>query len=741
VSTGGGSTEQATYGPGQTLGERYQIVRKVGHGSTSDVYEARDLERDQVVAVKVLNTTRLRDPVAQQRFHREAAVQAMIRHRNVAQIHADGVTAANEPFLVLELFSGRCLRTVMNEGPLELARARTFCLQALHGLAACHEVGVRHRDLKPENMMMRATDSGDEEIVLIDFGFASLAGQQRLTGDGYVVGSMSYLAPERLSGTVGDARADIYAMGVTMFELLTGQRPFAGEGAQLAYKHLKEAPPSPRQVAPDAGIPAELEAIALQALAKDPSARFQSASAMAEAVERCAVAAPTPTSERRFAVLYCDTDGVERTAQLAGEPLLVGRAPECALSSDDPLLSRHHARLFRGDDGRCWVEDLGSTNGIWVGADKVERAPVPPDELVLIGSLVLQVGPADAAAFQLRPGLHTRLWIWLKAARARLAEVEDERDALGHRLAELHDAIEKLSADRGPARVEDEPELAGEMQLLRDTARELRTALESAEKEKLDLTAEVSELRRDLAKTVEKRMAESFAAQGEKAQLAETLDLRTLELADARGKLRTRDEELSSVRRDLAELAQVATMTAQNEALALVSQGDRSRLGDRIGELEDRVDELRRELDDRDDQIAELRQEAEERAGDDPAELRRQLAELADELADARRGQQQSHAAAARLQVQLDLARGEADQLRGETGDRETPTITQSETARAALEERVTLIEAQNHELRSAVAEADAERVRLREQLAGARAEAEAAWAEVDHLREQSGGN
>ena len=187
----------------------------------------------------------------------------MIRHPNVAKLYGGGITEGNEPYLVVELLHGRSLRDVVQTGVWTTGpRAAGYAWQALQGLAATHSVGVLHRDLKPANLMLEPSAAGDgvERVVLIDFGFAALEGSVRLTAQGHVVGSLAYLAPERLLGEAGDERSDLYALGVILYELTTGRRPFVAESdLDLINLHLETAPAAPREVAPERAIDAALE--------------------------------------------------------------------------------------------------------------------------------------------------------------------------------------------------------------------------------------------------------------------------------------------------------------------------------------------------------------------------------------------------------------------------------------------------------------------------------------------------
>ena len=224
------------------------------------------------------------------RFAREAEVQAKLRHRNVAALLATGVTEKHEPYLALELLRGKSLRSVLkSEGRISARRAASYAFQALQGLAAVHSAGVLHRDLKPANIMLEPSAGPVDRVVLIDFGFATFEGSAKLTLQGTVVGSLTYIAPERLRGEPTDQRADLYAIGVILFELLAGRPPFtAADDFDLIEQHLDVAPPSLNAIDPD--MPAALDAVLARALEKAPAERFTDALEMAAALELAAQA-------------------------------------------------------------------------------------------------------------------------------------------------------------------------------------------------------------------------------------------------------------------------------------------------------------------------------------------------------------------------------------------------------------------------------------------------------------------
>ena len=210
---------------GSVIGRRFRVDALIGRGAMAEVYHAQDLETETAVALKILRRSLAGDPAIAQRFSREAEVQAKLRHRNVAALLATGVTDFDEPYLVVELLRGRNLRhAIKTELRLAPRKAASYAWQALQGLGAVHQNGVLHRDLKPANLMLEPSPGPFERVVLIDFGFATLegTGTARLTAQGTIVGSLAYVAPERLRGELPDRRSDLYAIGVILFEMLSG---------------------------------------------------------------------------------------------------------------------------------------------------------------------------------------------------------------------------------------------------------------------------------------------------------------------------------------------------------------------------------------------------------------------------------------------------------------------------------------------------------------------------------------
>jgi eukaryotic-like serine/threonine-protein kinase len=273
---------------GQVLLERFTVQAELGEGGMGVVYRAVD-ERGQPVAIKRLHAAVASSPELATRFQREASAQAMLSHPNIAALHAVGVTDDGGMFFVMELIDGHDLATELEHGPLVPARALALTKQLLSGLHHAHQFGLVHRDLKPENVLLARGD----QIKIIDFGLVKMLDDvlgkeecQRLTRTGMVFGTPDYMAPEQIMAEDVDVRTDLYAVGIILFELLTGQRPFEFEEVTDLWRaHLNDEPPSLASIEPSlAGVP-DLDDIVRTLLAKRPDERFGSALAARRALE------------------------------------------------------------------------------------------------------------------------------------------------------------------------------------------------------------------------------------------------------------------------------------------------------------------------------------------------------------------------------------------------------------------------------------------------------------------------
>jgi serine/threonine-protein kinase len=284
---------------GRTIAGKFTIEAHIGSGAMGQVYRARQLALEKTVAVKVLHGDVAQDPTFAARFQREAMAASRLDHPNSMRVIDFGAEPDGMLYIAMEYLDGRDLHRIIHEdGTLPEARVVDILVQALAALVVAHDMGVIHRDLKPENIMI--LDGLDDEgqridiVKVCDFGIAKIntktlsgvsdSGRAALTTQGLVVGTPEYMSPEQGRGDPLDARADLYSVGVMMFQLLTGRLPFQAETALgLVFKQVNEPPPTPSSFR--AGIDPHLEAVCLKALSKRPEDRFQSAREMRSALK------------------------------------------------------------------------------------------------------------------------------------------------------------------------------------------------------------------------------------------------------------------------------------------------------------------------------------------------------------------------------------------------------------------------------------------------------------------------
>lgn len=349
---------------GRVLEGRYRIGELVARGGMASVYVATDLRLDRTVAVKVMHPS-LGDPVTgsesfAQRFVREARAAARLSHPNVVAVHDQG-SDAGLTFLVMEHVPGSTLRDVVRErAPLSPARALALLEPIVAAVSAAHRAGIVHRDVKPENVLI----ADDGRVKVADFGLARAvdADSHHTTTGGVLIGTVSYLAPELVVDGTADARADVYALGVVLHELLTGEKPHQGETPiQIAYKHVHADVPPPSRLVP--GLPAYVDALVARATARDRGQRPADAGVLLHHVRR---------------VQQALNEGVVRDDELVADLLPRPAAPDDTDTSPEPFDAADLEDL-RGDGfaeaelypalAQASVPDDGST--------AVRRAPGP----------------------------------------------------------------------------------------------------------------------------------------------------------------------------------------------------------------------------------------------------------------------------------------------------------------------------------------------------------------------------
>jgi serine/threonine-protein kinase len=265
------------YTDGQRLGD-YEILGVLGAGGMGKVYKVRNIISDRVEAMKILLPNLASEKELADRFLREIKLLATLHHPNIASLRT-ALTLDNQLVMIMEYVDGVTLSSRLQQGPISAGETVKYVDQVLNALSYAHQLGIVHRDIKPGNMML----TSDGTVKLMDFGIARSGTDRSLTTSGTTLGSLNYMAPEQIKGDPTDARSDIYSLGVSMYEMVTGMLPFeAASSFSMMSAHVEQIPKAPIVHKP--GLPESLNQIIMMALAKDPANRFQSADAFRAAL-------------------------------------------------------------------------------------------------------------------------------------------------------------------------------------------------------------------------------------------------------------------------------------------------------------------------------------------------------------------------------------------------------------------------------------------------------------------------
>lgn len=277
---------------GEQIDGKYRVIEKLGSGGMGAVYKAEHSLMGRTVALKVLHPHLVEHEDLLKRFHREARVASKLDHPNAVATYDYGVWKG-APYLVMEFVEGVTLKTkIEKDGPPKTPELRTIFLQVCAALAKAHDLGIVHRDLKPDNIMLTSEQDGSLRARLLDFGIAKVlnekaeAGSQVMTQIGSFFGTPKYASPEQIMQKPLDGRSDIYALGVILYEVLSGEVPFhAPSVMEIIIKQLNDPPAPLRQFRPELNIPARVEELVMRCLEKDPAARFQTARELQAALD------------------------------------------------------------------------------------------------------------------------------------------------------------------------------------------------------------------------------------------------------------------------------------------------------------------------------------------------------------------------------------------------------------------------------------------------------------------------
>ncbi len=290
------------------VGDRFELGEKLGEGAMGAVYRAVDRSTERPCAVKVLHRALVTSREYVSRFRREALAASRFRHEAAVRVIGAGVTNDGLPFIAMDLVEGRTLREILDaEKRLETGRACNIAEQLLRALGAAHQRGIVHRDMKPDNVRVVVDADGIERPKILDFGVVKFIGGDGAdvegavkTKTGVVVGTPKYMAPEQIRGEPIDGRADVYAVGAMLYEMLAGEPPFvADDVVGFVAMHLRAEVPPLLQRAPDADVPPELDVAVLHMLSKEPSARPADATALAAHIAQWAVEDPNAGLKER----------------------------------------------------------------------------------------------------------------------------------------------------------------------------------------------------------------------------------------------------------------------------------------------------------------------------------------------------------------------------------------------------------------------------------------------------------
>ncbi|MDQ3009830.1 MAG: protein kinase [Acidobacteriota bacterium] len=375
---------------GTVLAERYRVERLVSRGGMGAVFEATQLGLDRPVAVKVLLPSLSRDEKMQERFRREAQSAAALNHPNIIQIYDYGISDYG-PYIVMEFVRGQSLQQILRNGPLTVAQSVNLMEQICSAIASAHATGIIHRDLKPDNIIVEEQASGTEFAKVLDFGIAKMREAQaeesdtnvsnlaNLTGAN-IIGSPAYMSPEQSMGMDLDERSDVYALGIVLYEMLTGQTPFgkASVGAMLVHQ-VNTSPRSISQLRDE--IPDAIEAVVMKALSKDRQFRFATATEFAQELRR----AFDDPAEYATQMNLQATSALEDSFATNVVPMqsgMAGAAGAAGVVSSGALPAKQHRRLailpLRNLAGDAEIDFLG-----FALADSVITQLAPLESLIV----------------------------------------------------------------------------------------------------------------------------------------------------------------------------------------------------------------------------------------------------------------------------------------------------------------------------------------------------------------------
>jgi serine/threonine-protein kinase len=273
---------------GKTIDGKYLVQSVLGEGGMAIVYRAHHLQMERVVVIKVMQGWLTSNKTSVERFEREGKLTAKLNHPNIVAVYDVGSIDGREPYIVMEYIKGEALADrIHNGGPLDFDTTANIIIQICRGLEEAHSSGIIHRDLKPDNVLLQVKSDRPDWVKIVDFGISNMIqGAKRLTKTGRMVGTPEYIAPEQLKDKPIDIRTDLYAVGIMIFEMLTGRVPFDGESAEsILMKHLLEEPVPMATIRPELAGENPFDPIVAKLLKKAPEERYQTAEELRHVLE------------------------------------------------------------------------------------------------------------------------------------------------------------------------------------------------------------------------------------------------------------------------------------------------------------------------------------------------------------------------------------------------------------------------------------------------------------------------
>ncbi|HVG60380.1 MAG TPA: protein kinase [Hyalangium sp.] len=399
---------------GRVLNERFKILEALGAGGMGRVYKAIQAPLDRPVALKILNPQygQDKDPGFQKRFFFEASVTSKLRHPNTVTVIDYGKTEDGIYFIAMEYLEGQTLSQLLTTmGPLPWPRALNIVQQIARSLREAHKIGLIHRDLKPANVMILNQETDHDVVKVLDFGLvksfmpdsAQLPVDVSLTQAGVILGSPQYMAPEQARNT-SDPRSDVYSLGVVLYQMLVGRPPFhAEQGIDIIVKHINEPPPAFAAFWPEHNIPPEVEALVMKCLAKRPADRFESMSAVLDAVRR-ALSSASISGAFATPISYITAINTGPITGPVPQHHPTGVSPEAATESLD--ISENEAGTGkRRNSLPMALFGAAVLIGVTVALVLALRSPAPKPVTALPTPLPMQPAPSETPGTDPTPGV------------------------------------------------------------------------------------------------------------------------------------------------------------------------------------------------------------------------------------------------------------------------------------------------------------------------------------------------